>query len=70
MTREVDARGLSCPLPAVLVKRAMDQGEKEISVVADDPAAVDNIRRLAETTGYTVSTQRQGSDTLLRLWKQ
>ncbi|MGQ9518362.1 MAG: sulfurtransferase TusA family protein, partial [Anaerolineae bacterium] len=32
MTEVVDARGLSCPQPVILTKRAMDKGQFPIEV--------------------------------------
>ncbi len=52
---EIDVRGLSCPIPVVRTKQAMDQNPKEdISVLLDFEVAVENVTRLAQSRGYKV----------------
>jgi len=51
--KEVDTRGLACPEPVVLTKKALDEiaeGE-EILVLADTENARDNIVRFAQSQG-------------------
>ncbi|HEY5498152.1 MAG TPA: sulfurtransferase TusA family protein, partial [Syntrophales bacterium] len=42
----VDARGLACPQPVILVKKTIEENE-EVTVFVDNDTAVENIRRLA-----------------------
>lgn len=51
--KEIDARGLACPKPVILTKQAMDAGERELTVRVDNAAAVENVKRLAASQGYT-----------------
>ena len=52
---KVDARGLSCPEPIILTKRAMRQeGVTNIEVLVDSGVSRDNVRRAAEMAGWTV----------------
>jgi len=67
--KELNIRGLSCPQPVMLVKIAIDAGDKEIAVLADDPTAVENIKRLAENNGFDVEIIQQGGEFLARLFK-
>jgi len=56
--KTVDARGLSCPLPQMLAKRAINQAkEGTIEVLVDNATARDNIRRLAEASGWNVTIE-------------
>jgi tRNA 2-thiouridine synthesizing protein A len=58
--KEVDARGLACPQPVVLTKKALDDTpEGEILVLVDNENARDNVIRLAESQGCA-ATARQG----------
>ena len=53
---EVDARGLSCPIPVVEAKRAMDGDPAAVvCVLVDEEVARENVSRLAEGAGYAVS---------------
>ncbi|KUG23721.1 putative redox protein [hydrocarbon metagenome] len=55
---EVDARGLSCPIPVVKTKQAMESNPKDdITVLLDSNVAKENVTRLAESKKYSVNTQ-------------
>jgi selenium metabolism protein YedF len=56
----VDARGLACPQPVLLAKKAIAENE-EVTVIVDNDVAVENIRRLAAKTacGFSV-TEKEG----------
>ena len=56
-TTLVDARGLSCPEPAMMAKKAVKEkrsGRIEMLVDADP---LDNCRRVAEMAGWHVEVQ-------------
>ena len=59
----VDARGLACPQPVILAKKAIVENE-EVTVLVDNPIAVENIRRLAEKTACGFSFADKGEGTL------
>ena len=60
---EVDARGLSCPIPVLRAKEAMDADPAaEVSVLVDDEAAKENVSRLAAGRGYEVSVEKEGDE--------
>ena len=53
---KVDARGLSCPEPVMLVEKAIKKVKKgTIEVLADSGTARDNIARLAKSSGWSVA---------------
>ena len=55
---EVDARGLSCPIPVVKTKRAMESNPSdEINVLVNSNVAKENVSRLAKAKKYTVNIQ-------------
>jgi tRNA 2-thiouridine synthesizing protein A len=51
--REVDARGLNCPLPILRTKKALNdmQTGQVIRIVATDPASVRDFQAFAKQTG-------------------
>ncbi len=57
MERIVDTRGLACPEPVILAKKALD-GAKEVVVIVDNDEAVENIRRLANKMGCAIAVVR------------
>ena len=60
---EVNAKGLACPQPVVLTKNALDEIEEgEVVVTVDSELARDNVKRMAESEGCSVSIEDQGDD--------
>jgi len=53
---EIDARGLSCPIPVVKTKKAMEGNPAEIlQVLVDADVARENVSRLASCRNYEVT---------------
>ena len=66
----IDTRGLSCPIPVVMVQQAIKKdAPATLEVLADAKVAVENITRLANTNGYQVSVMEDGLDFKLTLTK-
>lgn len=49
----IDATGKPCPMPVVMAKKEMDNGEKNLTVAVDNETAVENLKRLADSRKYT-----------------
>ena len=54
-TTTIDARGLSCPEPVIMTKKALEGGPEECTVLVDAVAARENVTRYARSQGYTVN---------------
>lgn len=70
--REVDAKGLKCPLPVLYARRALGEVAPGtvIVVAADDPMARIDIPHLCQSEGHDLlGTDEQGSVTLFRIRK-
>ena len=66
----LDLRGLKCPLPALLAKRALARApaDKVIEVLADDPMAPVDVPHMCAQEGYEViALERQGPMARIRL---
>ena len=66
----VDTRGLKCPMPALIARRALEAavGGQEVTVLADDPMAEIDIPHLCQTAGHTLrQIDRQSDWTVYRL---
>lgn len=63
----VDARGLSCPQPALMTRKAIEAGKFPVEVLVDSAASRENVRRLAENAGCRVTVVQQGDEYLLTL---
>ena len=66
----IDARGLLCPEPVVLVQKAIKGAPAEANVLVDAMAARENVTRFAASRGYAVTVTQQGDDFTLVLKKQ
>lgn len=65
---EVDARGLSCPIPVVRTKKAMEQHPGEaLSVLVETAVSRENVSRLAENQGYSVQVEEISGEYRLTL---
>lgn len=51
--KELDARGLNCPLPILRTKKALNEltGGQTLKVVATDPGAIKDFQAFAKQTG-------------------
>lgn len=65
----IDARGLSCPEPVILLRRAMASDEAAYQILVDNHAARENTTRYAEHEGYQVSVAEQGGEYTLTFTK-
>lgn len=62
--KEIDTRGLNCPLPILKAKKAladMQTGEV-LKVVATDPGSVRDFQAFARQTGNELVEQSSGGD--------
>lgn len=62
MERIVDARGLACPEPVILTKKAMDSGLSSLTTIVNGNAALENVSKLARTQGYDIAVETVGSE--------
>ncbi|NLG27119.1 MAG: sulfurtransferase-like selenium metabolism protein YedF [Chloroflexi bacterium] len=53
MGKIVDARGLACPQPVILVRKALLAGE-DVTAIVDNDTAQHNVTRMAERAGHRV----------------
>ena len=66
---KLDARGLSCPEPVILISQAMKSGEAEYEITVDNRVSRENVTRYAEHQGYTVSVAEADGEYTLTLRK-
>lgn len=52
--KKLDARGLSCPEPVVMIRNAMASKEDAYEILVDNFASKENVTRFAEHQGYRV----------------
>ncbi len=66
---KVDARGLSCPEPVILISQAMKSGENAYEITVDNRVSRENVTRYAEHQGYTVSVAEADGESTLTIRK-
>jgi tRNA 2-thiouridine synthesizing protein A len=61
---KIDARGLYCPIPVYKTRQAVLEAKPDevVEILADDPAAEEDISRWAKRTGNTVLAFEQCDD--------
>lgn len=58
----IDARGLSCPEPVIMVMNALKTNADSYEVLVDNVTALENVSRYASHQGYKVEHKEEGSD--------
>lgn len=67
--KTIDARGLSCPEPVIMTKKALQSKENRYEILVDNVTAKENVTRFASHQGYQVSVTETSEDYLLTLTK-
>ena len=67
--KTLDARGLSCPEPVVMIQKAMMTGDAEYEMIVDNVTSRENVTRYAEHQGYTVSVSEHNGEFCLSIRK-
>ena len=52
---EIDCRGLSCPEPIIRTKKAIKDNPKNIDVLVDQRAPLENVQRFLKAMKYNVT---------------
>ncbi|MDZ7338806.1 MAG: sulfurtransferase-like selenium metabolism protein YedF [candidate division KSB1 bacterium] len=68
MRNVVDARGLACPQPVILARKAL-QESNEVVVIVDNDTSRQNVTRMAEKAGCTVRQETRADGIYLHLHK-
>ncbi len=56
----IDARGLSCPQPALMTRQAIKKMNKgTVEVLVDSGTARENVSRLAKSDGWSIEIKEQ-----------
>lgn len=59
----IDARGYACPMPVIMVQKAVKDGLPDtLEVLLDNQCAVENVSRFANNQGYTVEIRDAEDD--------
>lgn len=67
--KQLDAKGLSCPEPVIMLRKAMMSKENAYEIVVDNTTSKENVTRYAEHQGYKVSVSEQQGEYTLHITK-
>lgn len=71
MLQTVDVRGLSCPVPVIRAKEALEAiAQGEVVVLLDEEVAKENVTRLAHSLGCAVAATATGDEYKLTITKR
>lgn len=61
--KELDARGLNCPLPILRAKKALTdmQAGQVLKILSTDPGSVKDFQAFAKQTGHQLLSQSEGN---------
>jgi TusA-related sulfurtransferase len=60
--KELDVRGLSCPMPLMHAKKAIEGDPAQILVHADSGTAKANVVAFLQDAGYSVTVDQTGEE--------
>jgi selenium metabolism protein YedF len=67
----VDARGLACPQPVVMTKRALDSNEvHEVMTIVDNKIALENVSRMVKTLSLESMIEEQDGNFYINITKE
>lgn len=67
--KTLDARGLSCPEPVIMIRKAMMSKENAYEITVDNVTSRENVTRYAEHQGYTVTVSEKDGEYTLSIQK-
>ena len=69
--KELDARGLNCPLPILRVKKALAdmQSGQVLKIISTDPGSVKDFQAFCKQTGHTLLEQAEAEKVYTFLMK-
>ena len=67
--KKLDARGLSCPEPVIMISKAMASHEDAYEIMVDTATSRENVTRYAEHQGYHVAVSENDGEFTLSITK-
>lgn len=65
--KQIDVRGLSCPQPVILTKKALEESPEGLEILVEDLTAKTNIERFVRLSGYQVESKEEEESFLLKV---
>lgn len=68
MANVLDLRGLSCPIPLIKTKDALN-GAEAVTIIIDEPPAKENIIKFAKSQSFKVECSEAGGEYTINISK-
>ncbi len=65
----IDARGLSCPQPVVLARKAIDAGLSSFEIAVSSEVSRENVLRALNNCKYKAEVSTDGDDIIIKAVK-
>ena len=62
MKKFIDAKGKKCPMPVIMAKKEIDAGVKFFEIEVDNKIAVENLKKLANSQGFTTRIEENNGN--------
>ena len=62
MKKFIDAKGKNCPMPVIMAKKEIDAGVKFFEIEVDNKIAVENLKKLANSQGFTTTIEENNGN--------
>ena len=62
---KIDARGMSCPQPVLMAKKAIERSSDGIDILVDNNTAKKNVSRLLKNLGYKLEYKEEDESILI-----
>ncbi len=61
MNKLIDAKGKECPIPVIMAKKEIDNGNKNFTIEVDNNIAVQNLQKLANSKGLVIDIKEENN---------
>lgn len=65
----IDARGMSCPQPVLMAKKAIASKLSAVEILVDSSTARNNVERFLNSQGYTCEISESGEEFTIKAKK-
>lgn len=68
--KKIDALKKACPMPVIMAKKEMDQGETQFIVAVDNKIAVENLKKLASNQAFKIEVEEKDDNFYVSFFKE
>lgn len=66
---KIDARGMSCPQPVLMAKKALSANKDGFEILVDNNVAKENVSRFIKSAGFKAEVSEVEEDYLIKVVK-